>query len=492
MSGTLDFRVLFDAVASPHMVLDRQLRYVAANPAYLAIVHASRDDLLGRPLMDVFPENGDSGQRLLASFDKVFTTGEPDTLAFLTYPMPDPDRPGQTRMRYWTCVHTPIKDETGQTNFLVQNTVDVTDLVQLKEASRPPFGLAREEVALLERAREAERQQQKAQADLSNFRRLFERAPGSIAVLWGPTHIFAFANNEYRKLVGRNVVGLPIREALPEIDGQGFFEMLDEVYTTGRRRSGQNQRVLLRDEPSAAPREAYLDFSYDPITDDSGAVNAILVQAMDRTESVLASNRQRVLLDELNHRVKNTLATVQSIAKQTLRDSEGVVAARTAFEARILALSHAHDLLSLSNWNGAHLNAIVQRELAPFAPRVQIEGPDVRLPPFCTVPLGMMLHELTTNAARHGAFSTPEGRVAVTWQLDPTDQSDHAQLSLRWREEGGPPVEPPRRRGFGSRLIAMAVQGELNGRADLHFDRTGVRCDISIPFAMDGMAHGPV
>jgi CHASE1-domain containing sensor protein/two-component sensor histidine kinase len=189
---------------------------------------------------------------------------------------------------------------------------------------------------------------------------------------------------------------------------------------------------------------------------------------------------QKLLLDELNHRVKNTLATVQSIAAQTLRSSPDLRGFRQAFEARLIALSQAHNLLSLSNWRGVELGELVRRELIPHGVddpnRIAVAGERVMLPPAVAVAIGMALHELATNAARHGALSSTAGRVEVSWSVSP--DSDASLLRLQWQEHGGPPVQQPKRRGFGSRMIEQGLKHDLRGEAKLHFDSTGVRCVI--------------
>lgn len=174
----------------------------------------------------------------------------------------------------------------------------------------------------------------------------------------------------------------------------------------------------------------------------------------------------RLLIDELNHRVKNTLATVQSMAAQSLKDlGGGAVAGRDAFKARLLALSRAHDVLSRESWASADLRGMAEQAVRPFlgesgaglAPRITLEGPDLRLPPEGALALTMILHELCTNAVKHGALSVPGGRVALAWALE--SASDGRTLRMTWRERGGPPVVPPTRTGFGTRLLGRGFAG---------------------------------
>lgn len=202
----------------------------------------------------------------------------------------------------------------------------------------------------------------------------------------------------------------------------------------------------------------------------------------DRTEERRAQERQAMLINELNHRVKNTLATVQSLAAQSVQahDAEGW----KNFEARLLALSHAHDLLTRTNWEGAPLRDLLTRELEPYrgrdGARLVADGPDITLEPKIAIVLTMAIHELATNAAKYGALSTCRGEVWVSWRVAPAPA---ATLKLDWTETGGPPVKPPVRKGFGSRLIERGLALEVDGRARLEFAPHGVICRIEIPLS---------
>jgi two-component sensor histidine kinase len=183
---------------------------------------------------------------------------------------------------------------------------------------------------------------------------------------------------------------------------------------------------------------------------------------------------QNLLLDELNHRVKNTLATVQAMAMQTLKDVD--LPARDAFLARLFALSGQHDLLTLDNWEGASFEGVVRRALRPWREdervRFQVSGPAVHLDPKKALALGMAFHELASNAARYGAFSNTTGTVHVSWTISPDDQ----QLKLVWEERGGPQVAQPERRGFGLRLIEFGLAREISGQVHLDFRPEGLIC----------------
>ncbi|GJD31181.1 hypothetical protein PMNALOAF_2434 [Methylobacterium adhaesivum] len=231
-------------------------------------------------------------------------------------------------------------------------------------------------------------------------------------------------------------------------------------------------------------------FTASPIRDDAANIIGTIIEVRDISEEKAAAERQRLLLNELNHRVKNTLATVQSIAAQTFRGQTDV-AAREVFDARMAALSTAHNVLVADNWESASLRSVVERTLAPHylaeidPERFRIDGPDARLHPKVAVTLSMALHELMTNAAKYGALSVPEGRVAVTWTL--TAMADERQeLALTWEESGGPEVAPPTRKGFGSRLIERQLPLEFDGTAEIDYRSAGVVCRLRIPLTALG------
>jgi two-component sensor histidine kinase len=190
--------------------------------------------------------------------------------------------------------------------------------------------------------------------------------------------------------------------------------------------------------------------------------------ARDVTAAKQAEERQSLLIAELNHRVKNTLATVQSLALQTARGlvtpSDPLRRFLAEFQARLLALSRAHDILTARTWSGAMLDEVVAAALSPWRPaeagakpRIEVEGgPPVWLPPKAVLGLSLGLHELATNALKHGSLSVPAGRVVFGWTSDPEQG-----VRLRWRERGGPTPKPPEHQGFGTRLLQRGLPGEL-------------------------------
>jgi PAS domain S-box-containing protein len=214
--------------------------------------------------------------------------------------------------------------------------------------------------------------------------------------------------------------------------------------------------------------------------DASGRITKTLSAAIDIDERKRAEERRTLLINELNHRVKNTLAAVQSIARQTLRSERDPKEMNEVFTARLVSLSAAHDVLTRENWEGAGLREVVHTALAPFdETRIETRGPEVRLGAQAALALGMALHELATNATKYGALSGDAGNVTLTWRAQRRD--DRVLFALEWREAGGPPVMPPKRRGFGSRLLTQGVRADLNGVAELLFEPDGLVCRIVAP-----------
>jgi two-component sensor histidine kinase len=194
-----------------------------------------------------------------------------------------------------------------------------------------------------------------------------------------------------------------------------------------------------------------------------------------------AEEQQRILLRELNHRMKNSFAAIRSIAAQTLSHTADPEDFQRAFEGRLAALSSASTLLVAGNWQVAELRALIEATLEPFRMEgnLRLRGPAVTLPSEMTLTLGLVLHELATNAAKYGAFSVPEGRVEIVWAVQ--GEVAKRRLILDWTEHGGPPVAEPERRGFGRALIERSVAYELDGSAALTFAPEGVRCHIEVP-----------
>jgi two-component sensor histidine kinase len=481
----LDYFGLFDASPNPYLVLDRDLHIVGANKAYLKATKRELGDIVGRWAWDAFPTDPDTLREAIASFQRVIRDREPDTLALLRFDIPRPESEGGGfETRYWSIVASPVLDGAGEVSVMLQHPIDVTELQRLRDAvqdteNRRPAEPAPAQSGIFERAQAVHETNRWLHAESGRLRRLFQQAPGFMCVLRGPDHRFELVNDAYLQLVGhRDIVGKPLLDALPELVGQGFVELLDKVYRTGEAFVGRGLRFMVQRTPDAPLEESFTDFVYQPITDEDGRVSGIFVEGSDVTDRVRAMDQQRLLIAELNHRVKNTLATVQSIAAQTLRSTPSPEDFRRSFEARLVALSHTHDALTRTHWQGADLRRLLEKELGPYGEsRIALHGADVLLQPGAALALGLVFHELATNAAKYGALSAEAGRVSVRWKA--TDGPDGRHLVLDWTEAGGPPVAVPRRRGFGSRLIERSLGGE-SGEACLDFRPEGVAARLRV------------
>jgi PAS domain S-box-containing protein len=237
----------------------------------------------------------------------------------------------------------------------------------------------------------------------------------------------------------------------------------------------------------------WVDVSSSTVRDSGGGFAYGVRMVQDITARKEADRHKKLLLDELNHRVKNTLATVQALAAQTARNCTSAEEFRARFEPRLVALSAAHDRLTRNEWTGASLREIVEEELAAHRQpgrRLGAEGPDIILPAKTSLSLSMAFHELATNAVKYGSLSRPGGEVRVEWQVRRNGSPFPTRLDLIWRESGGPPVSPPTRQGFGSRLLKVTT-AELGADSKVDYAPSGLRWEIGLDLAPhDAMLPG--
>lgn len=199
-------------------------------------------------------------------------------------------------------------------------------------------------------------------------------------------------------------------------------------------------------------------------------------------------DHKQLLVNELNHRVKNTMAIVQSLSAQTLRADRPTTVAREDFDSRLMALAGAHVLMTEAEWKSVNLRELIERTIQPFAQgagatRFALTGPEATMPPKSAVAFALAIHELCTNSAKYGALTADAGRIAIDWSL--IEASDGLRMGLTWRESGGPPVVEPTRRGFGSRLLERGLSAELKGQVRLSFPPEGLVCEIDAPAPVD-------
>jgi len=336
-------------------------------------------------------------------------------------------------------------------------------------------------VRALVRVRQAEAAQHSTELRFAQF------AQASPDVLWiydGDSQRFEYVSPSIKELIDHPPEEV---EANPEVwlskiheaDRQVVEKMLCEtrddaqdpveyrIVRDGAQRWVRDKAFLLPAEATRGPRVAGL--------------------ARDVTETKRAEQQRELLIGELNHRVKNTLALVQALAAHTRHAAVSPTDFEQAFTSRLHALGHAHDLLTQTHWKGTSLHQVIETALAPFSvygssqSRVEVKGPQVWLNSNTAVTLTLAFHELATNAAKYGALSTNKGRVNIFWEAQPAGEPQ--EILLQWRESGGPVVEPPSRKGFGTMLIEKVLAYEAEGEAKLEFLQTGVVFVFRLPLS---------
>jgi len=286
---------------------------------------------------------------------------------------------------------------------------------------------------------------------------------------------FVDANPAAVRMMGGALVGKTTRELGLNFEPH-WFEIFGRVAKTG---------VGERHELTASPLNAVYNVYVFTAPAPGHRIAAIFQDVTDRRR---ADERRQLLMRELNHRVKNSLATVQSIANQTLRGTPNPELFVEKFQARLQALSRAHALLTRRSWESADISEVVRDQLVldGDSERYSITGPRVFLTPSSAVALALVMHELGTNARKYGSLSSTAGRVDIRWSLTGAEPAIH----LQWTESGGLAVQPPARRGFGITLIEKSLGG-VGGSAHLDFESTGLRCSIQLPMVEDEGASVP-
>jgi PAS domain S-box-containing protein len=334
-------------------------------------------------------------------------------------------------------------------------------------------------------------EQEVAEADVDGFRK--DLGPFVVAAEMtrmamvftdakAPDYPLIFANDSFLKLTGyerEDVLGHPFNsllavgvapDALAQIQRafDGKCDIDPEIHY--RRKDGS---------------EFWASVFISPVRDESGGVVQHFISLVDLTRFKQELAQSKMLIDELNHRVKNTLSTVQSIAWQALRNSFDPEVIRDSIETRLFALSCSHDLLTRDNWESAGLLDLVNEALKPFsvshdrAGRIGIVGDNIRISPKAALALGIAVHELATNAVKYGALSNELGSINIAWMIERGIKGD--RLILQWREKNGPRVTPPTRKGFGSRVLERGLVLELDARVELDYRPDGVVCTIDMP-----------
>jgi PAS domain S-box-containing protein len=371
---------------------------------------------------------------------------------------------------------------------LMPALVAVGSLALSPPHASPPSAEGREEGAMLLIVTDltAQKHSEEVEAAEKFARAIVEQATDAVAVCDASGRITK-ASFAASRLVGHPLEGqlladaLPMEVAPPLQTGQllpvvrmSSSQVLD-LALQNRSLHGAEAQICLQ-----ALRDRHFLLSAGPFRDKSGGPVGCILTLTEITDRKRTETQQSVLVAELNHRVKNILAIVQSVAWQTLSANQSPAEFKQAFDGRLRALSLAHDILTQGRWGQVEFEQLVERSLAPYygadpGPQVEWSGVRLLLPPNMVVPLSMVLHELSTNAAKYGAFSVARGRVRMTWR------TDEGKVRFTWVETGGPPVASDIKPGFGSKLISRVVSYDLVGAADLEFVRDGFRCTLTFP-----------
>jgi PAS domain S-box-containing protein len=438
------YRRLADALPALIAFIDRNLVYRFVNARYEDWFGMDSRSVIGQPLREVLGE--DSFHERQAAFAEVFA-GRPQRFEAEVSVRGGEPRMGEVQ-------YIPRTDPAGEVDGFYVLVNDITERKNSEDELR----------RTLEALRESE----------ARFRAMAEAAP---VMIWqsGPTGETEFLNRAYLDFFGKSWEDVAKFGWVATEHPDDKERALEAYFTAMRERQAfEVENRLL----SGDGRFRLLHSVGVPRFDAQGAYLGHIGTSRDVTDEREAEAKQKLLIDELNHRVKNTLAVVQSLAWQTLRDGDVPADIRHAFEQRLMALATAHDVLTSKNWSPASVEAIFRTGLGALGiggEQLAISGPLFRVSPKTAVSLAMAVHELGTNALKYGALSVATGRVELNWEV--ADE----RFRLTWREQGGPPVSEPFRRGFGTRLIERGLAAELSGEARIAFEPDGVVCTLAAP-----------
>jgi PAS domain S-box-containing protein len=472
----MDFEAVFNSLPTPTMVMDAAFTIVAVNQTYLDVTGRDRASLIGLNVFSAFPGEGESRRRFEESFERVRDQGVADVLPVIQYPIPG-ERGFENRC--WSCTHVPIRRADGKAAFIIQNVQDISDLPHKRKTRQSDDSRA----SARERLEMVQVLNQTLLATAHHLHRLFMQSSNFMCVLRGPEHVVEMANLAFRDLVGkRAVVGKSATEALPELASQGMLDIFDNIRANGEAFAGRKMRLLLQNDKGRI-EEYFLNVICQPIFSENGEVSGIFVEGSDVTDAVRAEQRLALLIRELHHRVRNTLATVQGVMNTTARTSATIEEFQEAFAGRLSSLAKTHAVMTEELDQSVSFENLLNQELGCYfddpGRRIQLQGPAVDLPSQIAVPLGMAVHELTTNAAKFGALACDSGRVSVEWRL--ADSPVGSALLWEWNEIDGPIVKPPGREGFGSTLLKRVLTQQIGAEVNVAFEPEGFRLKMLVP-----------
>ena len=424
-------------------IFDRHMRYLAASARYLTDQGLPGDTpLLGRLHYDVFPAVPPRWRDLHA---RALRDGE----AFSHEADPYIDQNGRVEWIRWSL--KPWRTEDGVIGGLILYTEVVSRAVESRL---------------------------RLEAAEAHYHAVFDQAAVGVARVAAAGR-FLEVNDRFCAITGYSREQLLARgyQDITHPDDVMPDEAQAEALLTGVRSAYSREKRYI----SGQGTEVWINLTVSLVRAVDGSPDYFVTVIEDITPRKAAEAEQqryqsqlRLMINELNHRVKNTLATVQSMGARALRGDDDPAAAYSRFEASLMGLAEVHDVLTRESWHGADLREVAERALQPFggAGQVGVDGPSVWLQPRAALTMALVLHELATNAVKYGALSCEAGRVVLGWTYDPSTEA----LRLTWAEAGGPAVSPPTRRGFGSRLIERAVRSDLQGRAEMTYDPSGLVC----------------
>ncbi len=433
-------QAIVDTIRQPLLVMDDALNVVSLNPAFETLFRVSEAEGIGQSVFELAKGRWKQ-PKVRELLEKLISDGIPfdDVEVYQSFPA--------IGVRHLMIDGRLLPREGMGQSLILLAVEDVTDRHRSE-------AVARHLAAIVDSSRDA----------------IISIDAEGLIESWNPgaTTIFGFAAEE---MIGKPLSGMndPAQAgAVPD----GLAQFRDGAETL------RYEMSRLRSDGTPV----WVSVTESPLHDLAGGVVGASSIMRDITDHRLAEQHRDVLMGELNHRVKNSLAVVQAIASQTLRGDISLPDARVAFGERLRVLARAHDLLVTSNWSGTDLASVIEASVEPLKggqSRFGIAGPYVALKPQLAVTFSLALHELCTNAAKYGALSVPEGRVDITWTV--TGPADNSRLWWQWAESGGPAVKTPVRKGFGSSLIGQVLPMELSGEVSVTYHATGVVCLLQSP-----------
>ena len=415
-------------------------------------------DRLGKTLREATSHITNQGFQSI--FDEVYRTGQRKTFSNVVM---SAGPTGEPQAHYLDFIYEPILEDDGRVSGVLSQAFDITETRKAQEALRH----SEEQLRLATEMAEIG---------------LWDVDPISDTLFWSPRVRASFG------IVGDGPVSMDDfyaglhpddRDATMAAYAAAMDPEKRALYDVEYRTIGKTDGVI-----------RWVAAKGRGLFNDQGQCVRVLGTTIDITARKTAELHLRLMVNELNHRVKNSLATVQAIATQTLRRADVPLSVREALTNRLLALAKAHDVLTDEKWAGAGLHEIAQRAAAPYsADRFELRGPPVSLAPKNAIAMALAFHELATNAAKYGALSVATGRVSIDWAMTPQANGER-RLLLVWRESGGPPVSPPTSAGFGTRLIERGLSSELGGTVRIAYEPTGVVCEIDARLSPGSQATG--